>query len=117
IQRQERLCQNAVRSCRKDPNQREIQRRPVRAIPPSESFQWSCVAHDNAKVRAKHRRWQNRLGLKPVRKDSGSIEKGKQRCEFWSGKRDSNSRPRPCRGRALPTELFTLFECASDYAA
>src|SRR5688572_25499452 len=25
---------------------------------------------------------------------------------FWSGKRDSNSRPRPWQGRALPTELF-----------
>ncbi len=24
----------------------------------------------------------------------------------WSGKRDSNSRPRPWQGRALPTELF-----------
>ena len=27
-------------------------------------------------------------------------------CTFWSGKRDSNSRPRPWQGRALPTELF-----------
>ncbi len=26
--------------------------------------------------------------------------------EYWSGKRDSNSRPRPWQGRALPTELF-----------
>ena len=26
----------------------------------------------------------------------------------WSGKRDSNSRPRPWQGRALPTELFPL---------
>ena len=25
---------------------------------------------------------------------------------LWSGKRDSNSRPRPWQGRALPTELF-----------
>ena len=25
---------------------------------------------------------------------------------YWSGKRDSNSRPRPWQGRALPTELF-----------
>jgi hypothetical protein len=25
---------------------------------------------------------------------------------IWSGKRDSNSRPRPWQGRALPTELF-----------
>ena len=24
----------------------------------------------------------------------------------WSGKRDSNPRPRPWQGRALPTELF-----------
>src|SRR5690606_2705849 len=28
--------------------------------------------------------------------------------KFWSGKRDSNSRPRPWQGRALPTELFPL---------
>ena len=27
----------------------------------------------------------------------------------WSGKRDSNSRPRPWQGRALPTELFPLW--------
>ena len=27
-------------------------------------------------------------------------------CLQWSGKRDSNSRPRPWQGRALPTELF-----------
>ncbi len=29
-------------------------------------------------------------------------------CAFkiWSGKRDSNSRPRPWQGRALPAELF-----------
>ena len=27
---------------------------------------------------------------------------------MWSGKRDSNSRPRPWQGRALPTELFPL---------
>ena len=26
--------------------------------------------------------------------------------KLWSGKRDSNSRPRPWQGRALPTELF-----------
>ena len=26
--------------------------------------------------------------------------------KFWSGKRGSNSRPRPWQGRALPTELF-----------
>ena len=26
----------------------------------------------------------------------------------WSGKRDSNSRPRPWQGSALPTELFPL---------
>jgi hypothetical protein len=28
--------------------------------------------------------------------------------QTWSGKRDSNSRPRPWQGRALPTELFPL---------
>ncbi len=27
---------------------------------------------------------------------------------YWSGKRDSNSRPRPWQGRALPAELFPL---------
>ncbi len=29
--------------------------------------------------------------------------------KIWSGKRDSNSRPRPWQGRALPTELFPLW--------
>ncbi len=28
----------------------------------------------------------------------------------WSGKRDSNSRPRPWQGRALPTELFPQYQ-------
>ena len=28
---------------------------------------------------------------------------------FWSGKRDSNSRPQPWQGCALPTELFPHF--------
>jgi hypothetical protein len=27
---------------------------------------------------------------------------------FWSERRDSNSRPRPWQGRALPTELLSL---------
>ena len=30
-----------------------------------------------------------------------------------SGKRDSNSRPRPWQGRALPTELFPLANCGA----
>jgi hypothetical protein len=30
--------------------------------------------------------------------------------QIWSGKRDSNSRPRPWQGRALPTELFPRSE-------
>ena len=29
--------------------------------------------------------------------------------KFWSGKRDSNSRPQPWQGYALPTELFPLY--------
>ena len=29
----------------------------------------------------------------------------------WSGKRDSNSRPRPWQGRALPAELFPHLKC------
>ena len=28
---------------------------------------------------------------------------------FWSGKGDSNSRPQPWQGYALPTELFPLY--------
>ena len=35
--------------------------------------------------------------------------------KIWSGKRDSNSRPRPWQGRALPTELFPLISiCCMD---
>src|SRR5690606_8650256 len=33
--------------------------------------------------------------------------------KIWSGKRDSNSRPRPWQGRALPTELFPLGWCVA----
>ena len=32
-------------------------------------------------------------------------------CKKWSGKRGSNSRPRPWQGRALPTELFPHLSC------
>jgi hypothetical protein len=39
------------------------------------------------------------LGLKTPCYTSQSVK-------TWSGKRDSNSRPRPWQGRALPTELF-----------
>ena len=37
-----------------------------------------------------------------------TVDKLSMRKKFWSGKRDSNSRPRPWQGRALPTELFPL---------
>src|ERR1700719_3165288 len=39
---------------------------------------------------------------------AGGASRVKSCClaELWSGKRDSNSRPRPWQGRALPTELF-----------
>ena len=33
--------------------------------------------------------------------------------KFWSGKRDSNSRPQPWQGCALPTELFPQY--ATNY--
>ena len=41
---------------------------------------------------------------------SALIHRGiiKIKLKNWSGKRDSNSRPRPWQGRALPTELFPL---------
>ena len=32
----------------------------------------------------------------------------------WSGKRGSNSRPRPWQGRALPTELFPHFTLVNE---
>jgi hypothetical protein len=35
----------------------------------------------------------------------------------WSGKRDSNPRPRPWQGRALPTELFPLKPAVSTVFA
>ena len=46
------------------------------------------------------------------RRSKGSPLAGKNKTSVvrgfknWSGKRDSNSRPRPWQGRALPTELF-----------
>ena len=33
---------------------------------------------------------------------------------IWSGKRDSNSRPPPWQGDALPTELFPHYEIGGD---
>ena len=41
---------------------------------------------------------------------SALIHRGiiKIKLKNWSGKRDSNSRPRPWQGRALPAELFPL---------
>src|SRR6186713_142078 len=41
--------------------------------------------------------WQTRIKQNPG---------GRGLSTNWSGKRDSNSRPRPWQGRALPTELF-----------
>ncbi len=37
--------------------------------------------------------------------------------EIWSGKRDSNSRPQPWQGCALPTELFPLRKKRIFYSA
>ena len=37
-------------------------------------------------------------------KKTSSLKRGTRR--LWSGKRDSNSRPQPWQGCALPTELF-----------
>ena len=37
--------------------------------------------------------------------------------QLWSEKRDSNPRPRPWQGRALPTELFSrilMYSCGPD---
>ncbi len=38
----------------------------------------------------------------------GAFSVAKKQRHKWSGKGDSNSRPRPWQGRALPAELFPL---------
>jgi hypothetical protein len=43
-------------------------------------------------------------GTAPARRSVKTIDAALN--QTWSGKRDSNSRPRPWQGRALPTELF-----------
>ncbi len=48
------------------------------------------------------------LGLKAF-----AVSSEQQTRTNWSGKRDSNSRPRPWQGRALPTELFPLGDAHS----
>ena len=52
-------------------------------------------------------------GVEPARpqwtqdfKSGASTDSATQALIYLSGKRDSNSRPRPWQGRALPTELF-----------
>ncbi len=59
--------------------------------PPSRSA--VLASNSNADTR------NNRLLALPNRRWAG---------EIWSGKRDSNSRPQPWQGCALPTELFPL---------
>ena len=69
----------------------------------------SCVSTNSttrAKVpicfywRCKSNRFINYL-IKKIAPDFGGLF-------FWSERRDSNSRPRPWQGRALPTELLSL---------
>jgi hypothetical protein len=48
---------------------------------------------------------QGRLMLPSLAKRKGSL-KASLLSKTWSGKRDSNSRPQPWQGCALPTELF-----------
>jgi hypothetical protein len=45
--------------------------------------------------------WRARRTLKKTKPRRTEVSSA-----IWSGKRDSNSRPRPWQGRALPTELF-----------
>ena len=57
---------------------------------------------------------EEQLGLIYIR--WGFVEKHKKRMPFrhpffLSGKRDSDPRPRPWQGRALPTELFPQMDC------
>ena len=62
----------------------------------------SCVS-TNSTTRANHKliHLVSLFGQKKPRKS----------LRVLSGKRDSNSRPRPWQGRALPTELFPLYLC------
>ena len=54
-------------------------------------------------------------------RDGPQIKKPRSFCRgffgIWSGKRDSNSRPQPWQGCALPTELFPLHKKRIFYSA
>ena len=63
--------------------------RPNRYI----SWQFSLKAHNHLIAYSAYRR------KKTLNKNSGFFR-------IWSGKGDSNSRPQPWQGYALPTELF-----------
>ncbi len=61
--------------------------------------------------------------LTDIKKAQNSLYTVIELFRIWSGKRDSNSRPRPWQGRALPTELFPqnveyytdLFFCVNTF--
>jgi hypothetical protein len=46
--------------------------------------------------------------LNRIRADEQFTHFTQSALEYWSGKRDSNPRPRAWKARALPTELFPL---------
>ena len=54
---------------------------------------------------------QSSVSTNSTTRTSFSISTGtaSERASAWSEKRDSNPRPRPWQGRALPTELFSHF--------
>ena len=61
-------------------------------------------------------------GVEPARpqwtqdfKSGASTDSATQALIYLSGKRDSNSRPRPWQGRALPTELFPQKFCLQNF--
>ena len=75
-------------------------------IPPSgQGRKWRRVPESNRTRRIcnpLHNRFANAPNTAAF---SGSYQQ-RADTKIWSGKRDSNSRPRPWQGRALPTELF-----------
>ena len=88
-------------------------------------FQWDKLTRKNLKKVSMRRRWRQAVD-NSVHKSISGTKKTTSTNDFiveviwiwkkiWSGKRDSNSRPRPWQGRALPTELFPLGCVYCDY--
>ena len=79
--------------------------------PPGQGVKWRRVPESNRGGRI-----CNPLHGHSANAPLSAVPSGDPDLQIWSGKRDSNSRPRPWQGRALPTELFPHFSNCIELA-